>query len=358
MRDRVRQWVRPAIAALDPYSSARDQTGEEVLLDANEFPWSSFGRYPEPQSESLKTCFANLYGVNSDQILMSRGSDEAIDVLIRTFCEPGQSAVVVHPPTFEIYAHLARIQGTRVIEVPLDINFDLDHLQMRKVLFELNPQIIFLCSPNNPTGSCLSLNRMEELISAAREKCLVVVDEAYVEFSQQESWVKRLSEFPNLVVLRTLSKYWGAAGLRCGVAIADPLIIAELKKVLAPYPIAQPLVDLIKAHLKNSPPSLENLIVNRERIIQCLSSMSCVTKVWPSDANFILVRFLDASWAYKELLKLGMRVRNRSHLWPNSLRISLGFEKETKNLMESLAQLETNWASREQKRREGSEAKR
>lgn len=341
----VKKLVRPTIGAMRPYSSARSHGQAQVLLDANEWPWSSQSRYPEPQPEVLIHRLANLYGVSGDNVLVTRGSDEAVDLLLRTFCEPSQSSIMVHPPTFEIYAHAARIQGARVIEVPLDEEFDLDKEQIvRMIASESDLRLIFLCSPNNPTGNCLTSSRIETVLQQAGDSALVVIDEAYIELAEQASWVSRLQDFPQLVILRTLSKYWAAAGLRCGVALAHPAIITQLRKVLAPYPIAEPVVTMVLEHLKQQPPSLAKLFEVKAQVQEILEKMPYVAKVWPSDANFMLVTFHDSNWVFENLLKVGIRVRDRSHLWPNSLRISLGYGTESEKLLQALIDLGEQWS--------------
>lgn len=344
MLDFLQRLVRPVIANLKPYSSARSLEGSrEILLDANESPWSLQSRYPEPQPRELKRSLSELYNVKFEEVLVTRGSDEAVDVLVRTFCEPGQSSIIVHPPTFEIFAHAATVQGASVLSVPLDDQFDLNCEKILQTADREDLRLIFLCSPNNPTGACLSTDRIEQVLRGIGERALVIIDEAYVEFSNRESWTKRLGEFRQLVVLRTLSKYWGGAGLRCGVAIAHPDIIEQMRKVLAPYPIAEVVSRLALSQLEIEPPPLTDLFEARRALALALEEISFVERVWPSDANFLFVTVQDATWVYNELLKQGIRVRNRSHLWPNSLRIGLGTKEENQEVLCALPKLQEKW---------------
>ncbi|MBK8202930.1 MAG: histidinol-phosphate transaminase [Bdellovibrionales bacterium] len=344
MIDLVQRLVRPVIANLKPYSSARSlESSRQIMLDANESPWNLQSRYPEPQPRELKRRLSELYDVKFDEVLVTRGSDEAVDVLVRTFCEPGQSSIIVHPPTFEIFAHAATIQGARVLSVPLDDQFDLNCERLLETADRDDLRLVFLCSPNNPTGSCLSTDRIERVLRGVGERALVIVDEAYIEFSRRESWTKRLSEFRQLVVLRTLSKFWGGAGLRCGVAIAHPDILEQMRKVLAPYPIAEVVSRLAVSHLEIKPPPLTDLFEARKKLALALKEISFVERVWPSDANFLFVTVQDATWVYNELLAEGIRVRNRSHLWPNSLRIGLGTKEENQEVLRALPKLQEKW---------------
>lgn len=342
--------ARPDIIALKAYSHASWDPAFE-RLHANELPWraetdrslAGLNRYPEPHPQVLAQRLATLYGVKVQQLLPGRGSDESIDLLVRGFCRAGVDNVVICPPTFGMYAVAARIQGAAVREVPLvrDSGFALDTTGVLAAC-DANTKIVFLCSPNNPTGNAMAPEAIEELLAALSERALVVVDEAYIEFSGDRSLTTELTRFPNLVVLRTLSKAYGLAGARVGSLIAAPEIVALLGKVIPPYSIPQLTIEAVLATLGDGQLAIQRERVaqvraERERLSAALPSCKPVQKIWPSVANFLLVDFaapeavLDAARAAKLL------IRDMRGVSPQSLRITVGTIEQNDRLIRSLA---------------------
>lgn len=342
--------VRPNIARLKPYSSARSEfEGEaEIFLDANENAFGSpagegYNRYPDPLQTELKERIAALRDVRPENIFIGNGSDEAIDLLFRIFCEPGRDECIICPPTYGMYRVSADINEVAVKEVPLRGDFSLD---AEGVVSSVGPQtkIVFICSPNNPTGNVM--DRTSVLRIAESFSGIVVVDEAYAEFAEAESLISEISKHPSIVVLRTFSKAWGMAGLRVGMAYADNAIIELMNRVKPPYNvsgIAQRAVldalrsdDRIRSWIRQA-------IGERGRLAEELSRLSVVEKVFPSDANFLLVKTSDAAGIYKELIRTGIVVRDRSRvlLCEGCLRITVGTPEENDRLLESLRSIGT-----------------
>jgi histidinol-phosphate aminotransferase len=342
--------ARPDILALKPYSHASWDPAFD-RLHANELPWraetdrsrAGLNRYPEPHPHELAARLAQLYGVEPAQLLPGRGSDESIDLVVRGFCRAGVDNVIICPPTFGMYAVAARIQGAEVREVPLlrEQGYALD---AAAVLAACDPRtrIVFLCSPNNPTGNAMDPPQVESLLVALGGKALVVVDEAYIEFSGDHSLTTQLHRFPNLVVLRTLSKAFGLAGARVGSLIAHPDIVALLAKVIPPYSIPQPTIETVLATL-----STPQLAVQRERVAQVraererlrsqLAAKAGVAQVWPSVANFLLTDFHSAETALAAAREARLLVRDMRNVHAQALRISVGTPEQNDRLIRSLA---------------------
>lgn len=342
--------ARPDIVALKPYSHATWKPSLE-RLHANELPWriqgdrsdAGLNRYPEPQPRDLVERLAQLYGARPEQVLVGRGSDEGIDLLTRAFCRAGQDAVLVCPPTFGMYAVAARIQGAGVVEAPLRAatGFALDVERLVAALAGV--KLVYLCTPNNPTGSSLAPTDVETVIAAAAGRALVVIDEAYAEFSSAPSWVARIDSAPHLVVLRTLSKAYGLAGARIGTVIAAPQVIALLRRIIPPYALAQPTVEAALAALQ--PMQLEimrarrdDILRERTRVAAALPTRAGVRRVWPSDGNFLLVEFADAGRALQQIADAGLIVRDfrgASGLG-EVLRITIGTPAQNERMLDSL----------------------
>jgi len=342
--------ARPEIVALKAYSHASWDPAFD-RLHANELPWraetdrSSAGlnRYPEPHPHELAARLAGLYGVRADQLLPGRGSDESIDLVVRGFCRAGLDNVIICPPTFGMYSVAARIQGAEVREVPLrpERDFALD-VEAVLAACDANTRIVFLCSPNNPTGNALDPAAIESLLVALGTSSLVVVDEAYIEFSGDRSLATALGRFPNLVVMRTLSKAFGLAGARVGSLIADAAIVALLGKVIPPYSIPQLTIEAVFATL-----AAPQLAIQRERVAQvrgererlraALTAARGVRKVWPSVANFLLVDFEAAEAALEAARRAKLLIRDMRSVSPHSLRISVGTPEQNDRLIRSLA---------------------
>lgn len=342
--------ARPEIRDFTPYVSARSEAVlQPVMLNANESPWppvvhASLNRYPEPQPRTLRGRLARLYAVHDDQILVGRGSDEAIDLLMRVFCRPGKDAVVVCPPTFGMYTVSAGVQGAAVINAPLTRGrFALD---AEAVLAACTPavKLLFLCSPNNPTGGVVSLDAVSYLADALRGRALVIVDEAYVEFADSASAVTRLARHENLGILRTLSKAWGLAGARVGTLLASAEIVGLLRSVMSPYPLSTPSVEAALTALDADGERLmhgrvETIVTEREHLRDALAGLSCVREVLPSQANFLAVRFDDAEGVRRLLAGQGIVVRDitRHQGLADALRISIGTPEENRRLLGALS---------------------
>ena len=350
--EQVLALVRPEILALAPYSSARKESqGGRVWLDANENPATPSGpqpllnRYPDPQPAELVAKLATLYGVAPAQALVTRGSDEGIDLLLRTFCRAGQDAILITPPTYGMYVVAAGIQHARVISVPLlreqDFALDAD-----AVLQAVTPavKIVFLCSPNNPTGNLLDRAAVRRIVQSLAGRAIVVVDEAYVDFSGQPSLAAEIPAHPNLVVLRTLSKAFGLAGARVGTTLADPAVIGVLQKVIAPYPIPSPvltaaLAALAPAGLAAAQASVATLVAERHRLALALARLPVVKKIWPSDTNYLLIAVPDAARAMAAARATGVVWRDRSKDVPHTIRITIGSAEENNETLEVLSRV-------------------
>jgi histidinol-phosphate aminotransferase len=341
--------ARPDIIALKPYSHASWDPAFD-RLHANELPWraetdrsiAGLNRYPEPHPHVLAQRLATLYGVSEKQLLPGRGSDESIDLLVRGFCRAGFDNVVICPPTFGMYAVAARIQGAEVREVPLlpERGFALDSARVLAAC-DANTKIVFLCSPNNPTGNVMEPAAIERLLTALANRSLVVVDEAYIEFSGDESLTAALERWPNLVVLRTLSKAFGLAGARVGSLIADPAIVALLAKVIPPYSIPQLTIEAVLATLAGPQLAIQRervaqVCAERDRLAAALANRRSVQKIWPSAANFLLVDFDDAEAVLGAARTAKLLIRDMRSVSPRSLRISVGTPEQNDRLIRSI----------------------
>ena len=337
--------VRNNIRNLKPYSSARDEFKGEanIFLDANENSLGSpllkwYNRYPDPMQWKIKEKLSVIKQVPVDQIFLGNGSDEPIDLLFRCFCEPGVDEAIVFPPTYGMYEVSANINNVHLSKVPLTREFQLD-LEALELAIKPNTKIIWICSPNNPSGNSIDRQDIEMVLN--NFDGLVVVDEAYINFSRQKSFVGDLADYPNLVVLQTLSKAWGLAGLRMGMAFASPAIVAYLNKAKPPYNISEPVQELaLKAldEIGQVNDMILQLVASRKLMEEELTRASSVVRVFPSDANFLLVEFTDARAMYDYLVAKGIVVRDRSNvlLCENCLRITVGTELENQHLMQAI----------------------
>ena len=337
--------VRTNIRTLKPYSSARDEFKGEanIFLDANENSLGSplvkwYNRYPDPLQLKVKKKIGFIKKISVDQIFLGNGSDEAIDLLYRCFCEPGIDEVVIFPPTYGMYEVSANINNVKLNRVPLTEQFQLD-LEALEQAIKPSTKIIWICSPNNPTGNSIDKEAIEMILN--NFDGLVVIDEAYINFSRQKSWLSDLQDYPNLVVLQTLSKAWGLAGIRLGMAFASSEIIGYLNKVKPPYNISEPVQELaIKAldEIGQVNDMIVILVNERQNLVTSLLHQKEVFKIYPSDANFLLVKFKDASGLYKYFVDQGIVVRDRSNvvLCEGCLRITVGTPQENSKLLESL----------------------
>ena len=338
----LKELARPNVWALQPYSSARDEySGVEasVFLDANENPFHApYNRYPDPLQKELKELIASLKGVRRKQIFLGNGSDEAIDLVFRTFCKPGVDNVVAIDPTYGMYQVCADVNDVEYRKVLLDANY---HFTADKVMLSVdeNTKAIFLCSPNNPTGNNLGRQEIEKLLETFEG--LVVVDEAYIDFSDARSFLLDLDKYPNLIVLQTFSKAWGCAAIRLGMAFASEEIIGILNKIKYPYNINKLTQDYALKILKN-PDVIKNwakeTVSLRSDVVYELKGFKFVEKIYPTDANFVLVKVTDANDLYTYLTMKGIIVRNRNRvqLCGNCLRITIGTKEENEELFKAL----------------------
>jgi histidinol-phosphate aminotransferase len=345
--------IRPNILSLKPYSSARDEfKGKDgIFLDANENPFYtplSFGeglgeglnRYPDPYQKALKEKLSALKNIATENIFVGNGSDEVIDLAFRIFCNPSKDKVIVCPPTYGMYEVSANINDVEIISIPLDENFQVDVKKVSSFGGDLEGgKMIFLCSPNNPTGN--KLENIEKIIQNFNG--IVFVDEAYIDFSSQESLLQKVNEYPNLIVSQTLSKAWGRAAIRVGIAYANAEIISFYNKVKPPYNVSQlnqyealKALDDIEVFTKNK----NTILTQRTWLIEQLSALNFVEKIYPTDANFILVKTINANAIYQQLIDDKIVVRNRHSVVENCLRITVGEPLENVKLVKSLKTIE------------------
>ena len=336
--------VRENVVTMKPYSSARDEfkdfdTAQMVFLDANENPFENgVNRYPDPQQSSVKAILAKQKNLKVDQVLLGNGSDEVLDLLFRAFCEPKVDNVITLPPTYGMYGVLANINAVTNTEVLLSTDFQ---PEIDSILEAVNTKtkIIFLCSPNNPTGNSFSDESIVTLLQNFNG--LVVIDEAYIDFSKKQSWVSELDEYPNLIITQTLSKAYGLAGIRLGICYASSQIIAVLNKIKPPYNVneltqqraLERLADKEKIQLE-----IDSIIIQREDLLKVLNEVKFVSKIYPTEANFVLIKVDDATKRYNELIAKGIVIRNRTTqpLCENTLRLTIGTAEENKKLMDAL----------------------
>ncbi|MBK5207989.1 MAG: histidinol-phosphate transaminase [Flavobacteriaceae bacterium] len=342
----IQKLIRDNIKALKPYSSARDEfkdfTSEMVFLDANENPFENgVNRYPDPQQTTVKEALSKLKEVPVSQILLGNGSDEVLDLIFRAFCEPKQDNIITLPPTYGMYKVLANINNVGEREVLLTDKFQPNVKEILKIS-DKHSKILFLCSPNNPTGNSFSNESVEILLNSFNG--LVVIDEAYIDFSSEKSWLQRLKEFPNLVVTQTLSKAYGMAGIRLGICYASEEIIAILNKIKPPYNVNELTQQraLKRILTKNKVQKEVNKILEqREKLIGKLKSISFIEEIYLTDANFILIKVDDATKRYHQLIEKGIVIRNRTNqpLCENTLRLTVGTTNENIKLITALNDL-------------------
>jgi len=341
----ISKLLRPHLHQLTPYSSARDefQGVADVYLDANENAFGStskdkFRRYPDPYQHKLKVRISEIKGIDTTNIFLGNGSDEPIDLLIRAFCNPGKDKIITTPPTYGMYEVSAAINDVGIVKVPLQLDFSLD---LTNILEAIEPgvKLIFLCSPNNPTGNSMDVDDMLEIVE--KFQGLVIVDEAYIDFADHKSMISKLVEYKNLIVLQTFSKAWGLASLRLGMAFADEEIIGILNMIKPPYNVNGATQELIlKALQKQSVmhQMLQEINLQKRQLQTMLKELSAVEQIYPSDANFILVKIKNAHDVYLKLIDSKVIVRDRSNveLCEDCLRITIGTKNENEKLISEL----------------------
>ena len=339
--------VRDNVINMSSYSSARDEyknvTDENLIyLDANESPFDNgINRYPNNKHNDLKTVISKIKNVNVNQVVFGNGTDEILDLIVRVFCNPNQDQIITLPPTYGMYDVIAKTNSVENIEIPLKNDFSIDRDKILS-LKEYNTKVLFLCSPNNPTGNSFDINVLSDLIKDFRG--VVVVDEAYIDFSSQKSLIKLIDKYENLIITQTMSKAYGMAGIRLGMGFSNEKIISYINKIKPPYNINILTENKALEELKkvNEIKSNVNSILNqREKLISFLEKLDFVEKIYKSDANFILIRVDNADLRYNQLLKKGIVVRNRTnqYLCQNCLRITVGTKDENKILIKTLNEL-------------------
>jgi histidinol-phosphate aminotransferase len=334
--------ARENIKDLIPYSSARDEySGSKgIFLDANENPFGKLNRYPDPHHRKLKESLSKYKGIAAENIFPGNGSDEAIDLIFRIFCDPGKDKALTFTPTYGMYEVSAAVNDVEMIKVPLDKNFNIDPQAASQFLKDDLVKLVFICSPNNPTSNSFEREKVIEIIENFNG--IVVVDEAYIDFSEKESFIRLTAKYDNLIVLQTFSKAWGAAGIRVGMAYADSSIISYLYRVKPPYNISQ--LNQKAALKRLGRPDkyrrqIRRIKEEKERLISRLKKLTIIEYIYPSDANFLLVKVKDANFIYKQLADRKIIVRNRTSVIENCLRITVGKKIENNALIRELKKI-------------------
>ena len=339
MKSKVQQFVRKNIQALAPYSSARDEySGKEgIFLDANENPFGVYNRYPDPYQPALKQKLAQIKNTSADQIFIGNGSDEAIDLAFRIFCEPGQDKALTFVPTYGMYEVSANINDVELIKLPLNEEFQIDTNLLQPFFSDKYLKLIFICSPNNPTGNLLRTDDIEFILKNFNG--IVLIDEAYIDFCDQPSFIQKISEYPNLIVIQTLSKAWGLAGIRLGIGYMNEEILSYFNRVKAPYNIStvnqQTALDILNKE-QDYRQKVKDILAEKEQLIQNLSGVKGILTIYPSDANFLLVEVENADELYEKLIARKIIIRNRNSVIKNCVRISVGTSGENEQLLNAL----------------------
>ena len=338
----IKNLVRKNILSLKPYSSARDEfEGENgIFLDANENPFGELNRYPDPYQLKIKQKLSELNQISTENIFLGNGSDEVIDLAFRIFCEPKKDKVLTFSPTYGMYEVSANINDVELINVELNEDFQIDLETLKPYFEDENLKIIFICSPNNPTGN--SIKNIKYILENFNG--IVFIDEAYIDFSPEESFRNQIKNYPNLIVSQTFSKAWGMASVRVGIAYASEEIIKFYNKVKPPYNISQLNQDAILNTLNNEKinqvsENIKIILDEKKSLIQNLEKLDLVKKIFPSDANFVLIEVDNANSVYQELVNQNVIIRNRNSVIKNCLRITVGSPEENKKLIETLQTL-------------------
>ncbi|WP_343192669.1 histidinol-phosphate transaminase [Buchnera aphidicola (Taiwanaphis decaspermi)] len=349
MNTNIKKLIRKNLINFTPYQSARHIGGNgKVFLNANEYPISTkisydvnLNRYPEPQPKSIINLYASYASVKKDNVIVTRGSDESIEIIIKAFCNPEKDYILYFPPTYDMYKISAEIMGIKYISVPKLSNWQLNIDDIKKI--NKNVKLIYICSPNNPTGNIINVKDIIKLVEIFSKKSLIIIDEAYIDFCLESSVLSLINKYKNLIILRTLSKAFALAGLRCGFAISNIEIISILKKIIAPYPIPTPVIKIAEKSLNS-----ENILLlkkrvkkikkNRKFLIQNLKKMSYVKKIFDSSTNYILVKFYYSKKIFEYLCSQGIILRDQSDKLnlKNCIRITIGTYKECCILIKKL----------------------
>lgn len=342
MKNNVQQLIRKNILNLAPYSSARDEYEgtEGVFLDANENPFGIYNRYPDPQQYRLKARLAEIKNVNGNQIFLGNGSDEVIDLAFRIFCEPNIDKALTFTPTYGMYEVSANINSVELIKVPLNAAFQIDRSSVQPYFADENLKLIFICSPNNPSGNLIQSEDIEFILENFNG--MVIIDEAYVDFCPEATFTAKLAKYPNLIISQTLSKAWGLAGLRLGIALMNEHVLRLYNKVKAPYNISSLNQQVALETLNKTTQFQEKvalILAEKAKLIQELQMIKLVKKIYPSDANFLLVEVENANQIYQQLIEKQIIIRNRNSVVENCVRITIGTADENRKLINALKQL-------------------
>lgn len=332
----IENFVRPNILRLKPYSSARSEfsSSDGIFLDANENPFGTFNRYPDPNQTELKKKLSFIKNIPTENIFVGNGSDEVIDLALRIFCNPREDSVIICPPTYGMYEVCANINEVKTINIPLEKNHQLD----METILRTPAKMIFLCSPNNPTGNVLK--QVDVILKQFQG--IAFIDEAYIDFSESESWLRKIYEYPNLIVSQTLSKAWGQAAIRIGIAFANKEIISLYNKIKPPYNVSklnQEEALTALNGLEEYSQNIQLLLGERDRVVEELNKSSVVKHIFPSDANFILVQVSDANAIYQQLIEQNIIVRNRHSVADDCLRITIGNPDQNTQLIKAFNNL-------------------
>lgn len=339
---KLKDIARENILTLQPYSTARDEFSGNIgiFLDANENPFGILNRYPDPYQKEVKQKLAELKEINTENIFVGNGSDEVIDLSYRIFCNPNKDKALTFTPTYGMYDVAAAINAVKLIKVPLTSEFQIDLNLVKNFLSDSTLKLIFICSPNNPTGNLINNATIEYLLK--QFKGIVIIDEAYIDFSTSESWITRIAQYPNLIVSQTFSKAWGLAAARVGIAYANKDIIQLFNKVKPPYNVSELNQQAAINTLSNEAVFKQNLQTikgEKEKLITELNLLKQVIKVYPSDANFLLIEVSDANKIYNELVKQKIIIRNRNNIIHNCIRVTIGTPDENIQLLNAFKNL-------------------
>lgn len=335
----LNELVRENVKKLIPYSCARDEFKGKIgiFMDANENPYGNLNRYPDPYQKELKTAISKLKGIEEDKIFLGNGSDEIIDLCFRVFCNPGIDKVLTFTPTYGMYHVSASVNDIEDVKIPLTDSFQIDLEKAVTLFSDKNLKLIFICSPNNPTANSMNYSEVEYIIS--KFNGIVVVDEAYIDFSEKASFIKLVNTYPNLILMQTFSKALGLAAIRVGMAFTNPSIVQYFNKLKPPYNISainQKAALLKLSQIEQNKSLVFRIKKERDRLSANLLKMKIVEKVYPSDANFILVKVKNASYIYNELVSRNIIIRNRSNMIDNCVRITIGKKSENDRLIDAL----------------------
>jgi histidinol-phosphate aminotransferase len=335
----INKLVRGNVIRLTPYSSARDEfSGKSgIFMDANENPYGNLNRYPDPYQRDLKKAISKVKGVEEEKIFLGNGSDEIIDLCFRIFCNPGIDKVLTFTPTYGMYQVSASVNDIEVIRIPLNENFQIDMNRVSPLFSDKNLKLIFICSPNNPTGNAMNYPDVEKILS--NFEGIVVIDEAYIDFSEKPSFIRLIERYPNLIIMQTFSKAFGLAAARIGMAFSNRSVIQYFNKLKPPYNISTINQKAVLSKLERIEEYKTQVIKikkERERLSSNLIKMKITEKVFPSDANFLLVKVKNADYIYKTLVNKNIITRNRSSIINNCLRITIGKKSENDKLVKAL----------------------